>query len=232
MFSGKKILGIIPARGGSKGVSRKNIRLLDGVPLVGWTINEAKKANSIDRLILSSEDDEIISVARTYGCEVPFKRPMHLAEDSTPGIDPILHALSALKEEYDYVVQLQPTSPLRRSVDIENCVKLCVESDAPSCVSIVEVTENPLWMFSLAQDKRLQKYSNAAIPARRQELPVLFILNGAVYIAKADWLKEQKSFIGDGTVGYVMEKRYSLDIDTEDDFYACESQLKRNKTLN
>ncbi len=113
MIAGKTVLAIIPARGGSKGVPRKNIRLLAGKPLIVWTIDEAKKSKYIDRFILSSEDDEIIKIAREYGCEVPFKRPIELAQDDTPGIEPVIHAINTLEDKYDYVVLLQPTSPLR-----------------------------------------------------------------------------------------------------------------------
>nr|HPK54819.1 acylneuraminate cytidylyltransferase family protein [Smithellaceae bacterium] len=116
MIQGKTVLAIIPARGGSKGIPRKNITNLAGKPLIAWTIEEAKKSKYIDRLILSSEDNEIIQVAKEWGCEVPFIRPRELAEDDTLGIEPVLHALNTIKKKYDYVVLLQPTSPLR-SVD-------------------------------------------------------------------------------------------------------------------
>jgi CMP-N,N'-diacetyllegionaminic acid synthase len=119
MFEGKTILAIVPARGGSKGVPRKNIRLLAGKPLIAWTIDEAKKSRYIDRLILSSEDDEIIEVAREFGCEIPFKRPDELAQDDTPGIESVIHAINTLEEKYDFVVLLQPTSPLRTVEDID-----------------------------------------------------------------------------------------------------------------
>ncbi|MEH2097772.1 acylneuraminate cytidylyltransferase family protein, partial [Nostoc sp.] len=121
MIHGKKVLAIIPARGGSKAVPRKNIREIGGKPLIAWTIEEAKKSQYIDRLILSSEDDEIISIAQKWGCEIAFKRPVELAQDDTPGIAPVLHALNQLPI-YDYVVLLQPTSPLRQVIDIDGCI--------------------------------------------------------------------------------------------------------------
>lgn len=115
-------LAIIPARGGSKGVPRKNIRNLAGKPLIAWTIEEAKKSKYINRVILSSDDNEIIEIAKNYNCEVPFVRPKNIAEDNTPGIDPVLHAIKQCPG-YDYVVLLQPTSPLRTVEDIDGCIR-------------------------------------------------------------------------------------------------------------
>jgi len=117
MIDNNMVLGIISARGGSKGIPRKNIKLLAGKPLIAWTIEEAQKSQYLDRLILSSEDMEIISTAQSWGCEVPFIRPAELARDDTPGIDPVIHALHQLAEQYDYVMLLQPTSPLRTVED-------------------------------------------------------------------------------------------------------------------
>ena len=127
MLNGKTILAIIPARGGSKGIPRKNIKPLAGKPLIAWTIEEAKKSKYIDRLILSSEDEEIIRIAKKWGCEVPFVRPKEFAEDETSGIEPILHAIETLSEKYDYVCLLQPTSPLRTVNDIDGCIKKCID---------------------------------------------------------------------------------------------------------
>src|SRR5262245_25182815 len=125
MIDAKRVLGLITARGGSKGVPRKNVRPLGGKPLLAWTIEAARNAPVIDRLILSSDDAEIIEVARAWGCEVPFVRPPELATDTADSVEVVRHALSTLGEDYDYVVLLQPTSPLRTGEDIENCVRLC-----------------------------------------------------------------------------------------------------------
>ena len=146
MISGKSILAIIPARGGSKGIPRKNIKLLAGKPLIAWTIDEAKKSIYIDRLILSSEDEEIIRIAKEWGCEAPFIRPAELAEDNTPGIDVVIHAIDALKEKYDYLVLLQPTSPLRKVEDIDRCIETCIDRNVPACISVSETMNHPYWM--------------------------------------------------------------------------------------
>ena len=121
MIEGKKVLAVIPARGGSNGVPRKNIIDVGGKPLIAWTIEEARKSKYIDRLILSSDDREIIEIAKRWGCEVPFEQPAEMARDGTPGIAPVLHAIEMLPD-YDYVVLLQPTSPLRQVEDVDGCI--------------------------------------------------------------------------------------------------------------
>lgn len=226
MINGKTVLAIIPARGGSKEVPRKNIRKIAGKPLIAWTIEEAKKSKYIDRLILSSEDEEIINVAKEWGCEVPFVRPLELAQDDIPGIEPVIHAIEAIHEKYDYVVLLQPTSPLRKVKDIDGCIEFCIQNNAPACVSVVEPDKNPYWMFTI--DKKGQLNSFVAVEhliAKRQDLPKVYALNGAVYLAKRDWLEKNKGFISEKTLAYVMEKEQSLDVDSELDLRCCNLML-------
>ena len=224
MINGKSVLAIIPARGGSKGIPRKNIRDLCGKPLLAWTIEEAKKSKYIDRLILSSEDAEIIDVAKTWGCEVPFVRPEKFAQDDTPGIDPVLHAIQMLDEKYDYVVLLQVTSPLRIVEDIDGCIEWCVKRNAKSCVAVSEVVENPYWMYTIASNCKLEKFVDTDVEyTRRQDLPKVFIINGAMYIAECNWLAHKKTFCSQETIGYIMPEERSLDIDSERDFKVCEA---------
>jgi N-acylneuraminate cytidylyltransferase len=223
MIQKKSVLAIIPARGGSKGVPRKNIRLLAGKPLIAWTIEEAKKSKYIDRLILSSEDEEIISVAKKWGCEVPFVRPAELAKDETPGIEPVLHAMKALDEKYDYVVLLQATSPMRLVDDIDGCIETCASSNAPSCVSVTEVSEHPYWMYRINKADCLVPFIQQEEEIqRRQDLPDVYILNGAVYIAETNWLAQSRSFLTESTKAFVMPQGRSLDIDNDIDFKLCE----------
>lgn len=227
MIDGKRVLAVIPARGGSKGVPRKNIRMLAGKPLIAWTIEESQKSIYIDRLILSSEDEEIIEVARTWGCEAPFVRPAELAGDETPGIEPVLHAIKNIPG-YDYVVLLQPTSPLRAVVDIDGCIKACVRVGAKACVSVTEPEKSPYWMYVLDEENRMRPLikSNALI-ARRQDLPSVYALNGAVYVAECRWLLESKSFLSEETVAYPMRKENSIDIDRELDLAFCDFILNK-----
>ncbi len=226
MIAGKTVLAIIPARGGSKGVPRKNIRLLAGKPLIAWTIDEANKSKYIDRLILSSEDEEIIEIAREYGCEVPFKRPVELAQDDTPGIEPVMHAINTLEEKYDYVVLLQSTSPLRTVEDIDGCIQHCIMTESPACVSVTEAQQSPYWMYNLGDDMKLKSFvQQDGRINRRQELPKVYMLNGAVYVAEYGFILKNKSFLTGETVGYIMSGDNSVDIDTENDFKLAELVL-------
>jgi CMP-N,N'-diacetyllegionaminic acid synthase len=218
MIDGKSILAVIPARGGSKGVPRKNICRLGDKPLLAWTIEEAKKSAYIDRLILSSDDKEIIEVAKRYGCDVPFIRPAELAKDDTPGIAVILHAVEQVPG-YDYVVLLQPTSPFRTVEDIDGCIQHCITNKAKFCVSVTKAIENPYWMFSMNNNQTLQPIlENIDTYYQRQALPTVYKLNGAVYVGNIAQLKKYRSFFTEETIGYMMSSERSIDIDTMEDF--------------
>lgn len=227
MIKRKTILAVIPARGGSKGLPRKNLRMLAGKPLIAWTIEEAKKSKYIDRLILSSEDKEIIEVARDWKCEVPFIRPMELAADETPGVEPILHAIDALPEKYDYVVLLQPTSPLRLVEDIDGCIEMCVHTIAPVCVSMTKTGKNPEWMYRVADTGSTVPVTDSGYTSsRRQDIQPSFVLNGAVYVAETAWLKQNRTFISEKMKAFRMPPDRSKDVDTELDLKICELLLR------
>ena len=231
MIQGRSILAIIPARGGSKGVPRKNLREIAGKPLIAWAIEAGKKSQYIDRLILSSEDPEIISKARSWSCEVPFVRPAELARDETPGIDPVLHALSELPEKYDYIVLLQPTSPLRLAEDINGCLETCLHHHASACVTVTEVDQSPFWMYRVNTSHRLVPLiDQESLPNRRQDLPPVYIVNGAVYVAQTTWLQQQRTFLTTETVAHIMPRERSLDVDTELDLKICESLISWSRS--
>lgn len=218
-------MALIPARGGSKGVPRKNVKALAGKPLLGWTVEAAQESQYLDRLVLSSEDDDIIATAQAWNCEV-LRRPKELSEDDTPGIAPVLHALEQFTS-YDYVVLLQPTSPFRTTADIDGCVAACNSRGWNACVSVVEQTKSPSWLYLLEEDKRLEPFFFVTTPVnRRQDSPKVYALSGALYVARCDWLARSKSFLGPETHGYPLSPLHSLDIDTEDDFTVAEA-LKR-----
>ena len=222
MIDNNMVLGIISARGGSKGIPRKNIKLLAGKPLIAWTIEEAQKSQYLDRLILSSEDMEIISTAQSWGCEVPFIRPAELARDDPPGIDPVIHALHQLAEQYDYVMLLQPTSPLRTVEDIDGCIRYCIQEGAPACISVSLTDKHPYWMHTIDERHRLHPFlPTARSIQRRQDLPPVYLENGAVYIAQKGFLLNKKSFTAEETLAYIMPPERSWDIDNESDFYYC-----------
>ncbi|MEJ9212203.1 acylneuraminate cytidylyltransferase family protein [Bacillus smithii] len=226
MIHDKKVLAIIPARGGSKGIPRKNIKNLAGKPLIAWTIEEAKKSKYIDRLILTSEDKEIINVANEYGCEVPFVRPKELAQDDTPGVAPILHAIQEVPG-FDYIVLLQPTSPLRLVKDIDGAIEKSEKNHGIACVSVCKTDKNPYWMYQLDSKDFMSPFINTDhFPVRRQDAPAIYQLNGAVYVSTVEELIKQRTFLQDKVLAYQMPSERSVDIDTIIDFKICEMLLK------
>ena len=227
MLEDKNILALIPARGGSKGVPRKNIRELAGKPLIAWTIEEAHKSKYIDYLIVSSEDQEIINVSKKWGADVPFVRPQELAKDRTPGIEVVLHAAKECPE-YSHVLLLQPTSPLRTVEHIDSFIDQFQDDNLKCSVSVTTPDKHPMWMFSMDADKILQPFFQGPIPTNRQELPSAYAVNGALYMAHIPWLQEQKSFLTSETKGFYMYPEVSIDIDTEMDFLFCDFLLRNN----
>jgi N-acylneuraminate cytidylyltransferase len=217
MIQGKSVLALIPARGGSKGVPRKNVRLAGGKPLIAWTIEAAKRSRYVDRVVLSSDDAEIIETAKKWGCEVPFKRSPELATDQASSASVVVDALERVPG-FDYVVLLQPTSPLRTGADIDACLEKCLKDNADSCVSVTEAEQSPYWMYALDARGRMKPLLNGSETAdRRQDLPKVLALNGAVYVARSDWFREKRGFVAENTVCVVMPAERSLDIDTEMD---------------
>lgn len=213
------VVALIPARGGSKGLPGKNIRPANGRPLIAWSVDAAHAASCVDRVVLSSDDDAIMQAARDAGCDVPFRRPAELATDTATSIDVVLHALDALPA-FDLVVLLQPTSPLRTGADIDAACARLVATGAPSCVSVCVVEHSPHWMYRMRDDGVLEPLLETPPANRRQDLPPVYRLNGAIYVARTDWLRRTRSFVGAGTVAYPMSPERSIDIDTLADFEA------------
>lgn len=227
MIQGKRVLGLVPARGGSRGIPGKNLVPLGGRPLIAWTADAAAGSRYLDRVILSSDDEGILAAGREAGLEVPFARPASLARDDTPAIDVVLHALDNLDEAFDLLVLLQPTSPLRLPEDIDACIER-VAAGAPCCVSVTEPGHSPAWMFTLGEGGRMARLiPEMALPARRQELPPVYALNGAVYVAEVGWLRAHRSFVRDGTVGHPMAADRSVDLDDDLDLALLEVLVAR-----
>jgi CMP-N,N'-diacetyllegionaminic acid synthase len=212
MIDGNSVLAIIPARGGSKGIPGKNIIDFCGKPLIAWTIEAAHESLYIDRTILSTDDQSIIEVAEQFQCEVPFIRPRELAGDTSTSVDVVIHAMD-LVPGYDVVVLLQPTSPLRQAQHIDQALELFIRHQAENCISVTEVTEHPLWMYSVDEAGGLHKFMTAAPGSRRQDLPRLMIPNGAVYIIRREVLKRTRALIQERPIAYEMDARSSIDID-------------------
>lgn len=218
MIKGGRVLGLIPARGGSKGIPHKNIVPLGGRPLIAWTIEAARQSAYIDELVVSSDNDSIIEAARAHGCDVPFKRDAILAGDTAATMDVVLDAMERVPG-CDWVVLLQPTSPLRTAADIDGCIAVMLSADAPAAVSVRPAEDHPYLVFRRDATGRMSHFAPAPDGAslRRQDLPEAWCLNGAVYVARADWLRERRSFLSVDTVAYPMPADRSIDVDTPDD---------------
>ena len=219
------LFALIPARGGSKGIPRKNIKLIAGKPLIVWTIEAALRSSLLSAVVVSTDDPEIADVARRAGAQVPFMRPVELAQDQTPGLDPVLHALDQLPQ-FDSVLLLQPTSPLRTTDDIDACLQLALAHNAPSVVSVSEADTHPYWTYRVTGDQALRRFVDAEPIARRQDLPTAYALNGALYFAEVNWLRSSGSLVGVETLAYVMARDRSVDLDTPLDWKFAELLLK------
>ena len=230
MFKDKKILAIIPARGGSKGLPDKNLAVLHGKPLLVWTLESAFASRYIDRIVVSSNCDKIIQCAKDFGCEVPFKRPAELAQDTTPGMDPIFHALDLI-HGYDFVLVLQVTSPLRRAVHIDECVEHCFEENSFACVSVTEAKKSPFWMYQLDSKQQMTPLMKAENFVRRQDLPSSYYLNGAMYFSQIAHLQQAQTFLTESTTAYIMSEEESVDIDTEFDLTVASCLLEKRADL-
>jgi CMP-N,N'-diacetyllegionaminic acid synthase len=228
-----RVLGLIPARGGSKGVPRKNVRALGGKPLIGYTIAAALSAGKIDRVVVSTEDDDIATVARSLGAEVPFMRPAALAQDETPMLPVVVHALESMAANgwaADAVCLLQPTFPLRRPQDIDACIDALGSERADCVISVHRVPHpfNPHWVYLEKPDGSLQLATGEAEPIpRRQELPPAFHRSGAVYVSRANVVTEGGSLYGDRLVGYETPVESSCNIDTMEDWAQAEALVSR-----
>lgn len=228
MIDGLKVLALVPARGGSKGLPRKNVLELEGRPLIAWTLAAAAASRYLDRCVVSTDNAEIAAVAAAHGGEVPFMRPRELAGDSADTFGVIRHALGRLPG-FDILVLLQPTSPLRTAADIDGTLEQLQRRAAPACVSVVEPAKSPYWSYRADDSDRLMPLlGDDYARKRRQELPRSYVLNGAVYAARIDWLLDNGSYMGDGTVCYPMPGERSVDIDTRLDLELAAFYLQRS----
>jgi len=237
MIGNKRLLAIIPARIGSKRIHKKNILNLAGKPLIGWTIEAALSSQYIDKIIVSTDSNEIANISQNYKVDVPFLRPHSLSSDTASSIDVIIHTLEYLKkigDYYDYIVLLQPTSPLRTSSHIDEAVCLLIENKGYSVISVSEPKDTPFWCNELPKDNNMSNFLNPLYSNKRsQELPITFCLNGAIYIALVDQLLENKSFfMSDKTFAYKMDKKDSIDIDDELDFEFADFLIRKKNSLS
>lgn len=226
MINNKKLLAIVPARGGSKRLPNKNILKLGGRPMIEWTLDAASKSKYLDHIIVSTDSVEIAKVCRNKGVDVPFLRPEKLSTDDASSIGVVCHGVEFLEKQgrnYDYVVLLQPTSPLRTSVYIDEALEYLELMDADAVISVCEVDHNPLLSNILPKDKSMSSFLNKGAKSKRsQDLPNYHRLNGAIYICKIDRLLKEKSFfLTDNIYAYEMPRAASVDVDTQLDFDFC-----------
>lgn len=235
MIAGRRVLALVPARGGSKGLPRKNLRCLNGYPLVQWSIDIALACKEIDSVIVSTDDEQIAVVANAAGAEVPFMRPSNLAEDTSSTIDVIIHALDFLesnKREFEIVLLLEPTSPLREVSDVQNALQDMIDKSATAIVSVCRAeATHPTFMFRTTDQRRLQPFISASPTGiRRQDVEALYYIEGTLYASTVVGLRERRSFYHDDTLAYEVAKWKALEIDDFEDFELAEA-IARYKEL-
>ncbi len=231
MYKDRRILAVIPARGGSKGLPGKNIRPLAGIPLINWSITAAKQSGFFDEIMVSTDSHEIAAVAREAGASLPFLRPSYLATDNATTMDTLEYTLSWYSEKgyvFEMVCLLQPTSPLRTAEDISNAMHLCEEKEAQAVVSVCEAGHHPFWMNTLPESLCMDGFlRQEALDTPRQALPRYYQLNGALYLGNSHWVRQNRSFYGAESFAYIMPRERSIDIDTLMDFHLAEFFLAK-----
>lgn len=230
-----RILGLIPARGGSKGVPQKNTKRLGGIPLIGYSIAAGIESGFISTVAVSTDDQSIAEISRSLGADVPFMRPTNLADDKSPTIDTVIHAIefySSINEPFDAICLLQPTVPFRNSSDLDGAINKFVNSGADSLVSVREVPHhyNPHWCFEENESGLLSiATAESNIIPRRQELPKAYHRDGSIYITKTSTVLEKKSLYGDSIAYYENVNTPYLNIDTSEDWEAAQRYLAENE---
>jgi CMP-N,N'-diacetyllegionaminic acid synthase len=223
MIDNNRVLAVIPARGGSKRLPRKNILDLAGKPLIAWTIEAALSSEYIDSVVVSTDNESIADISKKYGADVPFMRPDNLATDKSTSIDVILHSINQLEElgkKYDYIILLQPTSPLRTAQNIDEAIALLKTQKCDAVISVCEANHSPLWSNILPEDHSMSGFlKDEVVNKRSQDLEKFYRLNGAIYLCNIRSLKlENTFFLKKNCIAYKMEQDKSVDIDSRIDF--------------
>lgn len=233
----KRILGLIPARGGSKGLPGKNIKSLLGKPLIAWTIEQAQKSTCFDRIFVTTDSEEIAEVSRRYGVEVPFLRPTALAADESPTADAVIHVLEEWKERgerFDYIALLEPTSPLRRDRDIDRSIRLLLENPAvDSLISVGEVhMEHPLIVKKISENGFVTPYLQDGAPIhQRQQADKAYFPYGVLYICRTEVYKRERTFYTKKTIPFYIERWQNYEVDDALDFLIVETIMKLPKEV-
>ena len=223
MIKGKSFLAIIPARAGSKRLPKKNHLILAKKPLIEWTIEAAKKSKYIDDIVVSSDDKKILNIAKKMKV-IAQERPSEISTDSSSSAECVEYVLKNLLKNYDYLIFLQPTSPLRTVLDIDSAIKKTIDLKASSITSVTESEHNPLWTATLPEDDSINNFISKNIREKRgQDLPVFYRLNGAIYIVKVRMFIKNKNLIQKKGYAHIMPQERSIDIDTKLDFLLASS---------
>lgn len=230
MIDNKRVLALIPARGGSKRLPGKNIAILGNKPLIAWSIDAAKESQYVDHVIVSTDDEEIARVSRECGAHIPFLRPACLAEDTSTSNDVILHALNELTDQFDIVILLQPTSPLRTAMQIDSAIEVLEGEDVDGVVSVCECEHSPLWSNVLPEGGNMGGFIRPEVLGKRsQDLPKFYRLNGAIYAYKCSSLIANGGIhYSDAVYAYKMPQESSVDIDTHHDFKIASSLIRKS----
>lgn len=228
MYKDQRIIAIIPARGGSKGIPNKNIIDLCGKPLIAHSILAAQQSQYIDTILVSTDSEHIQSVALEYGACAPFLRPAELSSDTAKTIDCMLHTIDYMKnhgETYDCVVLLQPTQPIRKEHDIDNAIAQLLDSPFNSLVSVCPVEEHPILMRTITKEGTLQSLLNTSSTVRRQDFPDVYKVNGSIYVNRINEHFNTSTSLNDNELPYIMDRSYSIDIDSFDDLEKARNYL-------
>jgi N-acylneuraminate cytidylyltransferase len=230
----RRIISIIPARGESKGIPKKNVRLLAGRPLIVYTIESAKKSKYIQDVFVTTDDMNIANISKNCGAKI-IKRPTELAQDNSSTIDVIFHALNYLqldKNDLSILILLQPTSPLRNTDDIDKAVELFLNEDCESVISVCQTVPSPFWTFKVEDRYLTPLLGKMYLEMRRQDLPLTYVPNGAIYISRPQELYIYKSFYCNKALPYVMPLDRGVDIDDEIDFVLAEISISKTRRGN
>ena len=236
MINGQKLLALVPARGGSQRLPQKNVLELAGKPMICWSIEAAKQSRFVDRIVVSTEDSSIADIARQAGAEVPFVRPSHLATETASTMDVVEHTLGELEKighSFEYILLLQPTSPLRRARHIDESIEIMCNRKADAVIGVTQI-EHPIeWTNTLKDDLSMDQFFGPAFMKRSQDFPIRYRVNGAIYLARVQYLKDEGTFfLKTNILGYVMEQEASVDVDTFFDFRVAQMILGEQPSEN
>lgn len=238
MYRNKRILAIIPARGGSKGLPGKNIKPLCGKPLIGWTIKQAKDCKYIDEIFVTTDSEKIANTAKEFGVDVPFLRPVELANDTSSSMDVVEHVLSHFENKnifFDYILLLEPTSPLRKKNDLDSAIQLAIENDAADgVISLGEVhMEHPMIVKKINEQGKITPYiDNVKKISHRQQADKAYFPYGVIYMIKTEVFKKERAFYTNNVLPYYIERWQNYEVDDIYDFITIEAILtKRQEEL-